>query len=322
MTSRYIVRRLLQLPLAVAVILVVTFFVVQFIPGDPARSLANETATEEQIQEIRRQYGLDRPLVLQLVTYASRVVRGDLGHSFSQGRPVADVIRGYARPTVLLTGTALAISLVLGILLAVAAVRRPFGLLDKAINTLMLIVYAVPGFWIAQLAIFYLVLRLRLFPLQGYSEFGTGAPTGLAHLADVARHLLLPALVLATTEVAAVTRVVRAGLLRELGQDYVRTAEAKGLRRDEVVTRHALRNAMLPMITLVGARAGFLLSGAVVIESIFAWPGLGSLLVTAVDANDRPLMLGLTVTASLAIVTASLVTDVLYRWIDPRISYD
>jgi len=321
-TGRYLARRLLQVPFAVAAILVVTFFVVRFLPGDPARAIASENASEAQIQQIRHDIGLDRPFAQQFLRYAGRVLHGDLGQSYVQGRPVATIISAYARPTLLLTGTALAISTVGGIVLAVVAVRRPFGWRDKTINTVMLVAYALPGFWLAQLAIIYLVLDLRLFPLGGYAEFGGRAPSGVAHLADVGRHLMLPALILAVTEVAAVTRVVRSGLLDELGQGYVRTAEAKGLSPDQVMSRHALRNAMLPVVTLIGARIGFLLSGAAVVETIFAWPGLGSLLLAAAQTNDRPVMLGMVLVASLSIVAANLFTDLAYRWIDPRIRYD
>lgn len=322
MTGRYLARRLVEVPFALFAILLITFLVVQYVPGDPAYALAGEITTPAEIEQIRRDYGFDRPVLAQFVTYAGRVVRGDLGESYDQGRPVADIIGGYARPTLLLTGTALVISTVMGLLLAIVAARRPFGIVDKAITTSMLVVYAVPGFWIAQLAIMYLVLELDIFPLQGYSEVGSGAPTGLAHLADVGRHLALPALVLAVTEVAAVTRVVRAGLIAQLNEDYVRTAAAKGLSKDEVLSRHALRNALLPMITLIGARVGFLLSGAVIVETIFAWPGLGTVLVAAVEGGDRPLMLGLALVASIAIVIANVLTDVAYRWADPRIQYD
>jgi peptide/nickel transport system permease protein len=322
MNRRYVVRRLLQLPLVLGAILVITFTLVHNVPGDPAGGFAGPDASADDIARIRHQYGLDRPVVEQFFTYGGRVVRGDLGQSSSQGRPVAALIRDYAKPTLLLTGTALFLSTVCGILFAVMAVRKPFGWLDKSINGFMLMAYAVPGFWLAQVAILYPVLRWHMFPLQGYSQFGGGAPSGVAHLADVGRHLMLPALVLAVTEVAAITRVVRSGLLGELGQGYVRAAEAKGLKPDEVMSRHALRNALLPMITVIGARVGFLLSGAAIIESIFVWPGLGSLLLRAADHNDHPLMLGMVLVASFAVVTANLLTDLLYRWVDPRIRYD
>ena len=322
MSWRFVLRRVLQVPFVLAAIVVVTFSVVQFVPGDPVYLLAGENPNPEQLEQVRQDYGFDRSIPAQFLTYAGRVLRGDLGESYSQGLPVRKIITDRAGPTLLLTGTALVVSTFGGLLLAVLAVRKPLGWLDKAINAGTLIVYAIPGFWLAQLAILYVVLRWHLLPIGGYSEFGADAPTGLGHLGDVARHLALPAMVLAVTEVAAVTRVLRSGLLRELGQEYVRTAEAKGLPRDVVISRHALRNAMLPMVTVIGARVGFLLSGAAVVETIFVWPGLGSTLLSAVGSSDRPLMLGMVLVASFAVVTANLLTDIVYRWVDPRIRYD
>ena len=322
MSRRYVIRRLLQVIPAMAAVVVITFVVIQSVPGDPVFTLAGPEADGGEQARIRAEYGFDRPLVTQFATYAGRLIRGDLGDSYTRGRPVADVIFDHAHPTLLLTGTALLLSTVGGILLGVAAARRPHGWLDHGISAVTLLIYAIPGFWLAQLAIIYLVLRLGLFPLAGYSEFGSQAPTGLAHYADVGRHLVLPALILAASEVAAVTRLVRAGLFAEIGQGYVRTAHAKGVEPKVVLSHHALRNALLPVITLIGTRVGFLFSGAVVIETIFSWPGIGTLLRSAADEGDRPLMLGLVVLVSAAVILANLVTDLVYAWADPRIRYD
>jgi peptide/nickel transport system permease protein len=322
MSWRYVTRRLLSTVPALAAIVVITFMVIQFVPGDPAYTLAGPDAGEAELARVRQEYGLDRSLVSQLTSYTKRLVQGDLGESYSRGSPVIDVIGQHLGPTFLLTGTALLVSTVGGILLGVAAMRRAHGWFDHTVSTFTLVFYAVPSFWLAQLAIIWLVLRIPLFPLSGYSEFGAQAPTGLLHLADVGRHLVLPALVLASSELAAVTRLVRAGLLSESGQAYVRTAEAKGLDARTVLTAHALRNAMLPVVTLIGTRIGFLFSGAVVIETIFSWPGIGTVLRLAADNGDHPLMLGLVVLVSVGIIVANLVTDFVYAWIDPRIRYD
>ncbi len=322
MSWRYVIRRLFSAVPALVTIVVVTFVVVQFVPGDPAYTLATPDAGDAELARIRREYGLDRPLLSQLGTYANRLAHGELGESYSRGVPVSEVIAQHLPPTVLLTGTALVLSTAGGILLGVAAANRPHGKLDNAISTATLVAYAVPSFWLAQLAIIWLVLRVPLFPLSGYSEFGSQAPTGLLHLADVGRHLALPALVLASSEFAAITRLVRGGLLSELRQGYVRTAEAKGLDARTVLTTHALRNALLPVITLLGTRIGFLFSGAVVIETIFSWPGIGTLLRQAADDADRPLMLGVVILVSVSIILANLVTDLVYAWVDPRIRYD
>lgn len=318
--TRYVVRRVLQMVPTLLTIIVATFALIQFIPGDPAATLAGDESDQATRDLVRAEYGLDDPTSTQFLRYAGRLVRGDLGESYSYDLPVTTVIRGAMPATVLLTGTAMVISTIVGVLLGLVAARRPSGVADQTIGAVTLAAFAVPGFWLAQVAILILVLRWGLFPLEGYSEIGPGAPTGLAHLADVAYHLMLPAMVLATGEVAAVTRLVRSALLSETGREYTRVAEAKGLSRDEVISRHVLRNALLPVVTLIGTRAGFLFSGAVVIESLFSWPGLGGVLRAAATTNlDPPLLLGILVVTSCAIVVANVVTDLVYMWVDPRV---
>jgi len=185
---------------------------------------------------------------------------------------------------------------------------------------LALVGYAVPAFWLGQIAILTVALRTGWFPLQGLTD-ARAQYTGWAHVVDVLHHLVLPALVLAISEVALITRVARTGLLQELGRDYVRTARAKGAPEPTVLTRHALPNALLPVVTIIGSRVGFLFSGAVVIETVFSWPGLGSLIVASSQTNDRPVLLGLVLLVSFSVVAANLVTDLVYGWIDPRIRY-
>lgn len=317
---RYVVRRVLQMIPTLLAIVVATFLVIQFIPGDVASTLAGEDADPVSRARVAAEYGLDKPLPAQFARYVGQVARGDLGDSYSYAMPVTEVIRRALPPTILLTGTALAISTTFGIALGLVAARRPQGALDQAIGVVTLAAFAIPGFWLAQLAIAFLVLRWGLFPLQGYSQFGSAAPTGLGHLIDVGYHLLLPAMVLATSEIAAVTRIMRSGLLSQLGLGYTRVAEAKGLTPDEVLSRHARRNALLPVVTLVGTRVGFLFSGAVVIEALFSWPGLGGVLRSAATTSvDPPLILGIVVVTSAAIVVANVVTDLVYTWVDPRV---
>lgn len=318
--TRYVVRRVLQMVPTLLAIVVATFALVHLIPGDPAKTLAGEDADEVSLTRTRAEYGLDKPLPAQFARYAGRLARGDLGESFSYSEPVTSVIRGTLPSTILLTGAALVISTVVGIWLGVVAARRPSGVLDHAIGAATLTAFAMPGFWLAQLAIIFLVLRLGLFPLEGASKFGPDAPTGFAHLMDVAYHLMLPAFVLAASEVAAVARIMRSSLLSELGLGYTRLAASKGLDPEKVLSHHALRNALLPVVTLIGTRIGFLFSGAVVIESLFSWPGLGGVLRSAATtAKDPPLVLGIVIVTSSAIVVANVVTDIVYTWIDPRV---
>ena len=321
MTARYPLRRLAQAVLAVAGIIAVTFVILHAAPGDPAVALAGEGADPAHLEALRRKFGLDRSLAQQLLAYAGNVVRGDLGTSLIHGRPVAEVIGGRLPATLLLMVTAMALSSAVGIGLGVVAARRPFGALDVAVTTTSLVGYATPVFWSAQVAVLVLGFRAGLFPIQGMTD-ARAAATGLGHTLDVAHHLALPAAVLAFSELALIARLTRAGLIQELGTDYVRTPRACGVRTGRVVTRHALPNALLPVVTIVGTRFGTLLSGAILVETVFAWPGLGQLLLSATRTRDYPVLLGLVLLVSLSVVVANLVTDLAYRVIDPRIRYE
>ena len=318
MSAAYLIRRVLGLVPALASVLVITFIIVHAIPGDPAQQLAGEGADPARVAQIRHQYGFDQPLPTQFVDYVGKVLHGNLGVSTTYGLPVTEVIGQRVGPTLLLTGSALAASTLLALVLGVVSARRPFGRLDASISGAALIAYAIPAFWLAQIAILIFALRLNIFPLGGYTD-ARHVYTGVQLVIDVAYHLVLPACVLAASELALLTRVTRTGLLRELGQDYIRTARSKGVSEWQLLTRHALRNAMLPVVTVVGTRIGTLLSGAVVIEAAFGWPGLGSVLVAAADNSDREMMLGLVLVVSAGVLVANLVTDLLYGWIDPRV---
>lgn len=318
MSASYVIRRLLGMIPALFSVLVITFIIVHAIPGDPAQALAGEGADPARVAQIRHQYGFDQPLPAQFVDYAGKVVHGDLGVSTTYGLPVTTVIQQRLGPTLLLTGSALAFSAVFALLLGTLAARRPFGKLDAAINGVSLLAYAIPAFWLAQIAILIFALHLNVFPLGGYSD-ARHQYTGLQQVIDVAYHLVLPASVLAASELALLTRVSRTGLLRELGQDYARTARAKGASERQLLTHHAMRNAMLPVVTVIGSRIGTLIAGAVVIEAAFGWPGLGSVLVAAADNSDRQLMLGLVLVIAFGVLLANLITDLLYGWIDPRV---
>ncbi len=318
----YVLRRLLQTVPAVAAILVVTFVMIHLAPGDAVDALAGGGGDEAYYDYLRSYLELDRPLLQQFLSYAGHLLQGDLGVSFVQGRrPVSDLIAERLPATLLLTGTALVLSSAGGIVLGSLAARRPFGPFDLGVSTSALVGYSLPSFWLAQLALLFLAFRLRLFPIQGMTD-ARADHSGLAHAVDVARHLVLPALVLATTELALVTRVTRTGLVQELGRDYVRTARAMGVSERRVVIRHALPNALLPVVTVIGNRVALLFTYTVVVETVFAWPGLGTLLVNASQTRDRPLLLGIVLLLAASVVLANLVTDLVYAWIDPRIRYD
>ena len=320
MTRRYVVRRLLQVLPAVASILIVTFAVVHAAPGDPVVAVAGDSGDQAYYDFMRAKFGLDRPLPVQFLTYSSDVLRGDLGVSFVQGERVSTLIAERVPATLLLMGSALALSTIGGIALGALAARKPFGPFDLGVSTVALVGYALPVFWLAQLAMLTIAFRTGWFPVQGMTTARAGY-TGLAHLGDVARHLVLPSLVLAASEVALVSRIARTGILAEMGSDYVRAAKAKGLSDTGALVRHALRNALLPVVTVVGSRIGFLFSGAVLVETVFGWPGLGRLVLSAAQTRDRPVLLGMVLLVAFSLVLANLATDLVYARVDPRIRY-
>jgi peptide/nickel transport system permease protein len=319
-SARYLVRRLVQVVPAVVGILVVTFAVVHLAPGDPIVAVAGESGDQAYYAFMRHKFALDKPVPQQFLAYSGDVVRGDLGVSFVQGRRVSDLIAERVPATLLLMGTALVVSTAGGIAVGALAARRPFGPLDGALSTLALVGYALPVFWLAQLALLTIAFNTGLFPLQGMTDARVHH-TGIAHLVDVVRHLALPALVLAASEVALVARVTRSGLLQERTRDYMRTARAKGRSETAALFLHALPNALLPVVTVVGTRVGFLFSGAVLVEQVFGWPGLGRLLLSAAQSRDHPLILGLVLLVAFSVVLANLLTDMAYACVDPRIRY-
>lgn len=315
---RFVLRRLVRAVPAVLAILVITFFMIQLAPGDAVDTLAGAGGDEATNDYLRSYLQLDRPVWEQFGSYVYNLSRGDLGRSFVQGgTPVSDLIVERLPATLLLILTALVLSSLGGILLGALIARWPFGRFDAAASSVLLVGYAMPTFWLAQLAVLVFAIRAGWLPIQGMTD-ARADYTGLAAAADVARHLVLPAAVLATSELAFVARVTRSGLLTERGRDYTRTARAKGANERRIILNHALPNALLPVVTVIGTRLGLLFTYAVVTETVFGWPGLGSLLLTASQSRDRPVMLGLVLLVSLSVVVANLATDVVYGWIDPR----
>jgi peptide/nickel transport system permease protein len=316
---RFAARRLLAAVPAVAVLLAATFVLVHLAPGDPVVALGGDHGDPAHHAFVRARFGLDRPLPEQLAVWVGRVLRGDLGVSFVHGRPVVHLIAERLPPTLLLLGTALVASTGLGLVLGSVAAWRARRPLDLVVRIGAAVGVALPSFWLAQLALLALALGPGWFPVQGLTDARRQA-TGLAWALDVLHHLALPALVLAAAELALTTRLVRTGLVEALAADYVQTARAKGL-DERRVHHHALRNALLPVATVVGGRVGMFLTGAVLVEVVFAWPGLGRLLVSAVETRDHPVLLGILLLASFTVITANLVTDLVCGWLDPRIRY-
>lgn len=320
MNRRYVLRRLAQLVPTMAAILLVGFILIHLAPGDPVLALAGNNGDAAYYTQVRARFGLDRPLAEQLATYAGNVLHGDLGTSYVQGRPVADVIGERLPATLLLTGTAMVFSTIFGLSAGVLAAVRHGRWPDFGINIAVLTLYAAPVFVVGQLAILLLALHTGWFPVQGMTA-PRAASSGAARMIDIAHHLILPALVLSAQELAAVARLTRVGLIDELARDHVRTARAKGASERRVVLKHALRRPLLPVVTVLGGRIGHLVSGAVLVEVVFGWPGIGRLLVTALQGRDAPIVLGVFLLVAVTVVLANLVTDFVYAWLDPRVHY-
>lgn len=320
MSRDYLVRRVAQLVPTVAAILLVSFLLLHLAPGDPVLALAGENGDAAYYAAMRERFGLDQPLPAQLATYVGNVLRGDLGNSYVQGRPVTELIAERLPATLLLTGSALALSTLLGIALGMVSATQRGRWLDAGLSATTLAVYAAPVFLVGQLAILMVALRTGWFPVQGMSSADRSGG-GASHLLDVAHHLALPALTLASQETAVIARLTRVGVTDELDRDYVRTARAKGVSERRVLFRHALRRPLLPIVTVLGGRAGHLLSGAVLVEAVFGWPGIGRLLVTAIQTRDAPVVLGVFLLVAVTVVVANLVTDMVYARLDPRIHY-
>ena len=315
--------RLLQAAALIAAVLLLNFLLVRLAPGDPALAIAGGMggATEAILADIRRDHGLDRPLPAQLLAYAARVAAGDLGRSLHFDAPVLDLVLDRLGPTLLLAATALLAAAVLGTLLGAEAARRPHGLVDRLAGGFALAAWSAPAFWTGIVLLLAFAAALPLFPLAGMAD-PRGGPAGPGRALDVARHLALPALTLALTQLAPFVRIARAATLDALGAPWILTARAKGLGERAVLYRHALRGAALPVVTLAGLQGGALLSGAVLVETVFDWPGLGSLAVESALRRDHPTLLGILAAAAAATVAANLAADLACRLLDPRLRPD
>ena len=302
------------------IILAGLFLLLQLAPGDTVDALVAQMGGGDaaMIEELRRLYGLDLPVAVQLGNYLWRLVSFDLGHSAIYGKPVVDVILERLPATLLLMVSALSFAFAAGMALGVIAARRVNKWPDTAISTLGLVFYATPSFWFGLMGIVVFAVRLAWLPPGGFESIGAGY-TGLARVLDIARHLLLPTVTLALIFLAIYLRIMRASMLEVLTLDFVRTARAKGLNETAVVVRHVLRNALLPMITLIGLQAGAMLGGSVVVESVFALPGLGRLAYDSVVQRDLNTLLGIVFISALLVIVINFVVDLAYARLDPRI---
>lgn len=317
----YIVKRILQLLPVIFVVICVNFFVLRLAPGDPTNYLIGDASvTPEFVEELRRQYGFDQPLYVQLWSYLVQVAHGDLGYSFVSRAPVSSIILSRMPASLLLLGTQFILSIIFGIALGVISAYRRGSATDYAVSFFSLVGFAVPAFWLGQMLILVFALWLDLFPAQGMRSLRFDL-TGFAAALDVLHHLALPTLTLTVFNLALIARVTRANMINVLHNEYITFARSKGLPESTVIMVHALKNAILPVITVIGLNLRTLIAGAVLTETVFAWPGVGRLTFEAILARDYSVLMGILIVIGITVVIANILTDIAYSWLDPRVRY-
>jgi peptide/nickel transport system permease protein len=313
--QRYIARRLLQLIPTLFLASILIFAIIHLAPGDPAVIMAGFDATPEQIQAERVRLGLDKPIPVQYAVWLSDVVRLNLGHSMISGRPVATLVADAFPNTLRLAVTALVVSVVIGITLGAVAALKQNSWLDSLITSISSIALAVPGFWLGILMILLFSVRLRWLPPSGTGEAGASVISNF-------RYLIMPVAAIAFAQMAVFSRYCRSALIDVMTTDYIRTARAKGLREGAVVRVHALKNALIPIVTIIGIQAGRLLGGVVIIEAVFAYSGMGRLVVLSIMNRDAPVVQAALMLVVVVFLLVNLLVDLLYGYIDPRVRFE
>lgn len=302
-----------------ALVVVGTFLLLELAPGDAVDAYAVSAGGDAGFAaELRRAWGLDQGVVARLTTYLGALAQFDLGHSVVFSRPVGEVVAERLPVTLILMLTAITVSFTLGSLLGVIAGARPNSFVDRGLSTLALTLYAIPGFWFALVLVLLFAVQWRLLPTSGLETIASGKQ-GLDRLVDIARHLVLPVTALGLIYLALYLRLMRAGMAEVWRQDFVLAARARGLSRRRIVWRHVARNALLPLVTMLGLQSASLMGGSVVIESVFALPGLGRLAQEAVAGRDAPLLIGIILVSAVTVISVNLVVDIAYAALDPRV---
>lgn len=305
--AQYILRRLiLVIPVLIGVS-IVAFWMIRAIPGDPARIIAGEAANEETVERIREQYGLNEPPHIQYAIFVKKLLEGDLGRSIRSRRPVSDEIKTRIGPTLELAVGSLLVAVIIGVSTGVLSAVRPNSWIDAVSMFIALVGISMPVFWLGLMFMYLFSYQLEWFPTAGRGTW---------------RHLVLPALTLGLSSAAIIARMTRSSMLEVLRQDYVRTARAKGMHERLIVLKHAFRNALIPIITVTGLQFGTLLGGAVLTESVFAWPGIGRLMVDSIIARDYPVVQAAVLVVAVGFIAINLLVDILYAYVDPTIRYE
>jgi len=324
--TRYVIRRALQAVPLLLGILTLIFFVLHLAPGDPTTAYFNPNVSPEVIAQMRHNLGLDQPLAVQYVRWLRAFLTGDFGYSFSQFRPVREVIAEALPNTLLLSSVSLVLIFALGCAAGVVQAVRQYSLLDGILTVLGLGIYSMPGFWLGLMLVLLFSSRVLPpalhLPVSGMTDIDHASMGGAARLLDSVRHLVLPSIALGIASAAGVARYMRAATLEVIRQDYIRTARAKGLSETRVILAHAVRNALIPVVSLVGLYLPLLFGGTVVIEVVFSWPGMGRLLYNAIFARDYPVVLAASFLFGALVLAGNLLADVLYAYVDPRTRHE
>ena len=317
MNFDYLTKRTIQIIPVVFGILLMSFLMIHLAPGDPIFMFIGESGADPEFEEqVRKRLGLDKSLFEQFVIYIKGVFVGDFGKSFLLNESVSKVIIDRALPTIILMLSSISFGAIFGILIGVYAATKPYSLRDNVSMIIALFLYSLPNFWLAQMLIIVFSVNWKILPVSGMESLIIGDKSILM---DRLEHLFLPTITLGSTLGAFVMRFVRASMIEALGQDYILTARSKGISERKIFFKHALKNALLPVVTYIGLRLGYMLSGAVVIESVFGWPGLGLLMIDALFDRDYPLIMGMFIVISLSVTIITFIVDVTYTYLDPRI---
>jgi len=318
-TPRFVAGKLLGSLATLAFVLVVNFFLFRVVTDDPVgKMFRGRNLTPDQLDRRRREFGLEGSKLEQFGAYVGQTLRGNLGDSMASGRPVTTEIRAVLWPTVFLVGTGTLLAMLIGVTIGIYAGWRRGSRFDVASSSFSMVTYSVPDFWLGMLLLIVFSVKLRWFPVGGFEDAGSTA-TGLAALLDQAHHMVLPAVTLALAYIGEYAIVTRAAVVDTVNEDYLQLARAKGLRDAQVRRRHAVPNALLPVVSLSAINFGFVLSGAIAVEAIYSWPGLGRATLRAINGPDFPMLQGLFLLFSASLIVANLVVDLLYAWLDPRV---
>lgn len=318
---RFLVRRILQSVLLVVIVLTITFFLLHLAPGDPMSRYYHPDISPETIAEIRERLGLDRPVLEQYLRWMGSFIMGDFGVSLRFNRPVSELLAGTIPNTLRLTVASLLLYILVGGALGILSAVRRRSIFDRVSTIAALFVYSIPSFWLALMLILLFSLKAGILPSSHMESLGAGELGGAVLLWDRLRHLVLPAFVLGVASAAGMARYMRGSMLDVLREDYIRTARAKGLPEGRVYLKHALKNAAIPVVTIIGLSIPFLLGGSVVVEKIFSWPGMGRLMVDAIYSRDYPVVLAVNFIVAVMVIVGNLIADIGYALLDPRITY-